>query len=99
MFVMIAYDVPAERTEVYRRMLKEYLIHEQASVFMGDLPESELIQLMAKISQRIRPEDKVLKLVCRNRHNADIQRLSKDALGGPMRQDRHTWHGQDWSIL
>ena len=96
---MIAYDVPAERTEIFKRTLKEYLSHEQASLFMGDLPESELIKLMATISQKIKPEDKVLKLVCRNRRNADIQRLGKDALGGPMRQDKHTWHGQDWSII
>ena len=99
MFVMVSYDVPAKRTETYKRMLKEFLVHEQASVFMGDLPESEVVKLMAKISERIGPEDRVLKLVCRNRHNVEVQRLSKDALGGPMRQDEDKWHGRNWSIL
>ena len=99
MFVMVSYDVPAKRTEIYRKILKEYLVHEQASVFMGDLPESEIVRLMAKISERIGPEDRVLKLVCRNRHNVEVQRLSKDALGGPMRQDEDKWHGKNWSIL
>ena len=55
MFVMVCYDVPAHRTEVYKRLLKEYLIHEQASVFMGDLPESEVIRMIDKISRKIRP--------------------------------------------
>ena len=85
MFVMISYDVPAKRTEIYKKMLKEFLVHEQASVFMGDLPESEVVRLTARISERMGPEDRILKLVCRNRHNVEVQRLSKDALGGPMR--------------
>ena len=52
MFVMISYDVPAKRTGVYKRLLKEFLVHEQASVFMGDLPESEVIKLVAKIVEQ-----------------------------------------------
>ena len=99
MFVMISYDVPAKRTEIYKKMLKEFLVHEQASVFMGDLPESEIVRLMAKISKRIGPEDRVMKLVCRNRHNVEVSRLGKEALGGPMRQDKDKWHGKNWSIL
>ena len=99
MFVMISYDVPAKRTEIYKKLLKEFLVHEQASVFMGDLPESDVIRLVAKISEKIGSEDKILKLVCRNRHNVDVQRLSKDALGGPMRQAEDEWHGKNWSIL
>lgn len=99
MFVMVAYDVPAKRTGIYKKMLKEFLVHEQASVFMGDLAESEFIKLITRISEKIEPEDQVLKLVCRNRHNVEIKRLSKDALGGPMRQDEDKWHGKNWSIL
>ena len=99
MFVMVCYDVPAERTEIFKKLLKEYLTHEQASVFMGDLPESEVIRLLTKISQKIGPNDKVLKLVCRNRHNVNVHRLSKEQAGGRMRQQEHEWHGKDWGIL
>ena len=99
MFVMVCYDVPAERTEIYKKLLKEYLTHEQASVFMGDLPESEVIRLLAKISNKIGPDDKVLKLVCRNRHNVEICQLSKEAQGGQMRQQEHDWHGKDWITI
>ena len=99
MFVMISYDVPAKRTGIYKKLLKEFLVHEQASVFMGDLPESEIIRLVAKIAERIGPEDRILKLVCRNRHNAEIERLGKSALGGAMSRDEDPWHGKDWSIL
>ena len=99
MFVMVCYDVPAKRTEVYKKLLKEYLIHEQASVFMGDLSESEVIRMVAKISKKIRPEDRILKLVCRNRHNVEISRLSKEAQGGQMRQEEDSWHGKNWSLV
>ncbi len=99
MFVVVTYDVPANRTEVYRKLLREFLVHEQASVFMGDLPESAIVRLTAKIADKIEPKDRVLKLVCRNRHNVAIQRLSKDARGGPMSQVDHEWHGRDWSVL
>ena len=99
MFVLICYDVPAKRTEIYKKLLKEYLVHEQASVFMGDLPESDLISLVAKISDTIEPEDQIMKLICRNRHNIEIQNLTKDALGGPVRQENGKWHGKNWSIV
>ena len=99
MFVLISYDVPAKRTNLYRKLLKEFLVHEQASVFMGDLPESDVVRLVAEISQTIEPCDHVLKLVSRNRHNIDVIRLSKDAAGGPMRQEKDRWHGHDWSIV
>ena len=99
MFVLVSYDVPAKRTVIFRKLLKEFLVHEQASVFMGDLPESEVIKLVAKISEVIGPEDQILKFACRNRHNVEVLRLSKHALGGPMRVGKDDWHGKNWSIL
>ena len=99
MFVMVCYDGPAHRTEVYKKLLKEYLMHEQASVFMGDLPESEVIRMVDRISRKIEPEDKILKLVSRNRHNVQVTRLSKEALGGQMRQQQDGWHGKNWSLV
>ena len=99
MFVMVCYDVPAKRTDLYKKLLKEFLVHEQASVFMGDLPESELVKLVAQISKKIGPKDRVLKLVCKNRHNVQVCRLSKEALGGQMRLDEDGWHGKDWALV
>ena len=99
MFVMICYDVPAKRTEIYKKLLKEYLLHEQASVFMGDLPEAQLIKLIAEISKAIEPADRILKLVAKNRHNVEIHRLGKDELGGQMRQEEDKWHGKNWAVL
>ena len=99
MFVLVAYDVPAERTGVYKKLLKEFLVHEQASVFMGDLPESEVIRLVARISKTIGSKDRVVKLVCKNRHNVEVFRLSKDAKGGQMRQELDEWHGNDWAVV
>ena len=99
MFVMVCYDVPARRTEVYKKLLKEYLIHEQASEFMGDLPESEVIRMVDRISKKIEPEDKILKLVARNRHNVQVARLTKEPLGGQMSQQEDGWHGKNWSLV
>ena len=99
MFLMICYDVPSKRTEIYRKILREFLVHEQSSVFMGDLPESEVVKLMARISAKIAPDDKVMKITAPNRHNITVERLSRQAGGGPMRQEADTWHGKDWSIL
>ena len=99
MFVVVCYDVPARRTSLYKKMLKEYLIHEQNSVFMGDLPEAEWMKLQSAISRKISPEDSILTLVCRNRHNVEVRRLAKDAAGGRMRQEKNRWYGEDWAIL
>lgn len=99
MFVVVCYDVPAKRTGIFKKLLKEYLVHEQNSVFMGDLSEAEVIRMVAKISKRIGPDDKLLKLVCRNRHNVEVARLSKEPLGGQMRQQEDRWHGKNWSLV
>lgn len=99
MFVIVCYDVPAKRTQIYRKLLKEFLIHEQASVFMGDLPESELLKMGAEISKVIGPKDRILRMVCRNRHNIEVFRLNKEAGGGQMSQEKDAWHGQNWSII
>ena len=99
MFVIICYDVPAKRTQIYRKLLKEFLIHEQASVFMGDLPESELFKMEAKISKVVDPKDRILKLVCRNRHNIQVFQLSKEAEGGQMGRKQNAWHGNNWSVI
>ena len=97
--MLICYDVPAERTGVYRKLLKEYLMHEQYSVFMGDLPEAEVIRMMARIAKKIGPDDKVIKLTCKNRHNVEIVRLGKEEKGGQMSQTDDSWYGKNWSVV
>ena len=49
MYVLICYDVPSGRTEKYRKVLTRYLVHEQNSVFGGDLPESKLLKLRSEL--------------------------------------------------
>jgi len=39
MFVLVTYDVPAERTHIYRKLLRKRLEHLQQSVFYGDITE------------------------------------------------------------
>ncbi len=66
---------------------------------MGDLPESELLKMESKISKVIVQKDRILKLVCRNRHNIRVFRLSKEAKGGQMSREPDSWHGENWSVL
>ncbi|MDB2226242.1 CRISPR-associated endonuclease Cas2 [Halorubrum ezzemoulense] len=46
MFVLITYDVPAERTDIYRKLLRSRLEHLQQSVFYGDITEGQLVALL-----------------------------------------------------
>jgi len=42
MHVIVVYDVPAERTRVYRKLLRRRLEHLQQSVFFGELTEGQV---------------------------------------------------------
>ena len=69
MYVLICYDVAAGRTERYRKVLARYLVHEQNSVFAGDLPESKLLKLRSELGSIAIPKDHVIEITAANRHN------------------------------
>ena len=73
MFVMVSYDVPARRTEIYRKMLKEFLVHEQASVFMGDLPEPKYHTSMAETRDTTPVMTKIYSTLGRRFNKKDIE--------------------------
>lgn len=60
MFVLVVYDVPAERTRVYRKMLRRRLEHIQNSVFYGDVTPGQLIDIKNNIEDELIPEDSVI---------------------------------------
>ncbi len=90
MFVLVSYDVPADRTAKFRKLLKSHLGHEQFSVFFGDLPESSLIKLRDALRKLLKPGDRVLEITAANRHNVDVR--CWDAGGTPAQTEdkRHT---------
>jgi CRISPR-associated protein Cas2 len=59
MFVLITYDVPAERTDIYRKLLRTRLEHLQQSVFYGDITEGQLVGIKQDIKSELIDEDSI----------------------------------------
>ena len=60
MFVLVVYDVPAERTRIYRKMLRRRLEHVQNSVFYGDVTPGQLVDIKNDIEDKLIAEDSVI---------------------------------------
>jgi CRISPR-associated protein Cas2 len=99
MFVVITYDVAADRTQVYRKLLVRYLTHEQNSVFAGDLTESSWRKLKADISKKSVPEDRLLVFKAENRHNMTAMTLAKSAGNGALIEKSMLHHSSGSLIL
>lgn len=59
MFVLVTYDVPAERTHIYRKLLRKRLEHIQQSVFYGDVTEGQLVGIKQDIESALIKDDSV----------------------------------------
>lgn len=59
MFVLVTYDVPAERTRIYRKLLRRHLEHIQQSVFHGNITEGQLVSIKGAIEDELEPEDSI----------------------------------------
>ncbi len=92
MFVVLTYDVAADRTEIFRKLLVRYLTHEQNSVFAGKLTESSWKKLKADISKRAVPQDRVLVFRSENRNNMDAMILSKSPANGALMESSILHH-------
>ena len=99
MYVLIAYDVQAERTEKFRKILSKYLIHEQNSVFAGDLPMSELKRLRGEISKVAMADDRLMEVISENRHNISVSILRKNESNGVLEMEDHAHHLHGADIL
>ena len=99
MYVLIAYDVRSERTERFRKTLSRYLMHEQNSVFAGDLPMSELKRLRADLSEIAVPEDRLFEILAANRHNVSVSILRKNRSNGALEVELSQHHLQDATVI
>lgn len=72
MFVVIAYDVAAHRTEKYRKLLSRYLMGAQFSVFIGDVTEVKYQQLHNALHHLLQEQDRVLVVSTSNRRNIQV---------------------------
>lgn len=60
MFVLIVYDVPADRTRIYRKLLRTRLEHLQQSVFYGDVTPGQLVDIKHDIEAQLIDDDSVI---------------------------------------
>jgi len=60
MYVIAVYDVPAERTHVYRKLLRRRLEHLQQSVFFGELTDGQVTAMKNEIEDELESEDSVV---------------------------------------
>jgi CRISPR-associated protein Cas2 len=60
MIVIVVYDVPAERTRIYRKLLRRRLEHLQQSVFYGDLTEGQIVSMKNEIREKLGNDDSVI---------------------------------------
>ncbi|WP_247005164.1 CRISPR-associated endonuclease Cas2 [Halosolutus gelatinilyticus] len=59
MFVLITYDVPADRTGIYRKLLRKHLEHIQYSVFHGDITKGQLVTIIHEIEDQLKSDDSI----------------------------------------
>lgn len=60
MHVIVVYDVPANRTHVYRKLLRRRLEHLQYSVFFGELTEGQVTKMKSEIEDVLEPDDSIV---------------------------------------
>lgn len=96
MFVLIFYDVPQHRTQVYKKALQRHLTRTQNSVFSGALPPSRLQALKKTLSELFEPGDELCLMEVANRHNLARWDMTLDGRGAVrfVAQDEHTGDSQ-----
>jgi CRISPR-associated protein Cas2 len=99
MFVLMTYDVPADRTGIYRKILRRYLNHKGYSVFYGDIPMSLLEKLRGDIRKVIEEGDNIIEICSENRHNVSVCRWLKSGSNGIMEKMIDEGHRRDADIL
>ena len=73
MYLVVAYDVPAERTEKYRKLLARYLPPLQYSVFAGDITEVVYRRLRQNLDDLYEDTDHLVFIQTVNRRNISVE--------------------------
>lgn len=60
MQVIVVYDVPADRTHIYRKLLRRRLEHLQYSVFFGELTAGQVTELKNEIQSKLEADDSIV---------------------------------------
>lgn len=59
-YVIVVYDVQADRTSKFLRYLRRYLTHVQNSVFEGELTEGTLEEVKTTLESMLEPGESVM---------------------------------------
>ena len=98
LYVLIAYDVEAQRTRRFHKLLSRYLIQEQNSVFGGDLTEATLLRLHRDLAKLAIESDRVFQVVAENKRNVSVSLLCKSE-GNATLQHRDHGHHRSGSVV
>ncbi len=85
MYVIVVYDVGVKRVNKVKKLLRQYLIWIQNSVFEGELTEAELMRL----------KDEIKRIVEKKKDAVHIYRiksekyLKKDTIGTPKAEPQN----------
>jgi len=60
MYVVLVYDMEAERTQRMLKLCRRYLTHVQNSVLEGEISEGDLKQLSGEIENLLKPDESVI---------------------------------------
>jgi CRISPR-associated protein Cas2 len=60
MYVVLVYDMDADRTTKMLRLGRRYLTHVQNSVLEGEISEGDLTQLRGEIEDVLEPDESVI---------------------------------------
>ena len=99
MYVLITYDVEARRTARFRKILSRYLVHEQNSVFGGDLTEATLLKLHRDLASIAVEGDRIFEVRSENRHNVSVSLLHKSPGNAALAHVSHEHHKTNSMIL
>jgi CRISPR-associated protein Cas2 len=60
MYVVLVYDMEAERTQLMLKLCRRYLTHVQNSVLEGEISKGDLQELSGDIEEMLKPGESVI---------------------------------------
>ena len=60
MYVVVVYDMQADRTRLALNFLRQYLTHVQNSVFEGEITEGDLETVTHRLTEMLEPDESAI---------------------------------------